>query len=222
MPEETTATSHKARLPGFDPEATPLIGIGLGLTGLALGLRPRLAAWPLALTAVAALIYRDPERVTPDLPGVVYSPADGTVVGIDEFYEHRFLHTDAVRLSIAVAPFEVPVQRSPVSGEVIYLEHTPGSYRPIWDVRSSEQNERQYIGLKAEWGPVLLTLVAGPLARRIQTRISLGEHVEAGARLSTVRLGTRVDLVLPADIVQGLPVVGERLQAGTSRIGQVR
>ena len=52
-----------------------MVGVGLGLTGLLLGLRPRLAAWPLALTAVAALLYRDPDRVTPDTPGAIFAPA---------------------------------------------------------------------------------------------------------------------------------------------------
>ncbi len=42
-----------------------MIGLGLGPTGLMLGLRPRLAPVSLALTAAAALLYRDPDRTTP-------------------------------------------------------------------------------------------------------------------------------------------------------------
>jgi phosphatidylserine decarboxylase len=221
MPEQTATTTRKTRLPGIDPEATPLIGLGLGVTGILLGLRPRLAAWPLAMTAVAALLYRDPERLTPEAAETVFAPADGVVIGVEELYEHRFLHTDAVRLAIAVSPLDVPVHRSPVAGQVAYLEHIPGEYRQIWDLRAAEHNERQYIGIKAEWGPLLLALIAGPLARRITCRVSLGDHVDAGARLSTVRFGARVDLLLPRDVVEGLPVVGERLHAGVSRIGQL-
>jgi phosphatidylserine decarboxylase len=221
MSEQTASTTRKRRLPGLDPEATPVIGVGLGLAGLALGLKPRLAAWPLALTAVAAMLYRDPKRVTPNEPETVFAPADGAIIAVDELYEHRFLHTDAVRLAIAVTPFDVPVQRSPANGVVAYLEHIPGEYRQIWDVRAGDQNERQYIGIKTEWGPLLMTLIAGPLARRIVCNVNVGDRLEAGSRMSTVRFGARVDLLLPYAEVAQLPPVGTYIRAGLTRIGRL-
>jgi phosphatidylserine decarboxylase len=222
MPQQTASTNRsKTWLPGFDAEATPMIGVGLGLTGLLLGLRPRLAPWPLALTAAAALLYRDPKRQTPDQPEILFAPADGTVIGSEELYEHRFLHTDAVRLSITASPLDVPVHRSPAPGIVAYLEHIAGGYRPVWDPRAAEQNERQYIGIKTEWGPLLLTLIGGPLARRIACRVAAGDRVEAGTRLGTARFGARVDLLVPRDMVDALPAVGSHLRAGVTPIGRV-
>lgn len=220
MSEHTTSPRHKTRLPGLDAEATPVIGLGLGLTGLALGLRPRLAAWPLALTALTALLYRDPKRVTPNDPRAVFAPADGMVVGVDELYEHRFLHTDAIRIAIAATPFDVPVQRSPVSGVVAYVEQVAGEYRPTGDMAAGDINERVYIGIKAAWGPVLVVLIASPLARKIATRAQGGDVVQAGERLSTIRFGARVDLLLPYDEIDDLPAIGEHLRAGVSRIFQ--
>src|SRR5689334_16595434 len=133
MPEQTIPGARRPKLPGLDSKVTPMLGVGLGLTGLLLGVRPRLAAWPLALTAVAALLYRDPDRVTPDTPDAIFAPADGVVIGVDDLYEHRFLHTDAVRVAIAASPFDVPFHRSPAAGRVGYLEHVSGEYGPIWD-----------------------------------------------------------------------------------------
>jgi phosphatidylserine decarboxylase len=186
-----------------------------------LRLRPRLVPVSLALTAAAALLYRDPERATPVDSLALFAPADGTVVAIEELYEHRFLHTDAVRLSIMVAPFDVPVHRSPAAGVVAYIEHVPGAARPGWDLRSAEQNERRYLGIHTSWGPLLLVITAGPLARRINSSLRLGEYIQAGARLSKVRFGSRVDLLLPRDAAQDLPEIGERVQGGASRIGHV-
>lgn len=220
MPEHTSPTP-KTRLPGLDAEATPVVGIGLGLTGIILGLRPRMAAWPLALTAFAALFYRNPKRVTPDERQTVFAPADGNIVDIDEFYEHRFLHTDAVRLSIDTTPIDVSVQRSPASGVVEYLEYLPGEYRPIWERRTHEHNARQYIGISTEWGPLLIVLTAGPLARRLMCHVAKGNQIEAGSQLSTIRFGARVELILPRDLVQELPERGQYLQAGLTRIGQI-
>jgi phosphatidylserine decarboxylase len=170
---------------------------------------------------MAALFYRDPERTTPVRPDTVFAPADGTVIGTEELYEHRFLHTDAVRVAIAASPLDVPVHRSPTSGTIAYLEHAPGEYRPIWDMRAADYNERQYIGIRTEWGPLLLQIIGGPLARRVAARVEMGEWVEAGARLGTVRFGARVDLLLPYQIVDQLPPVGSHVLAGISRIGRV-
>jgi phosphatidylserine decarboxylase len=221
MSEQTISTPRKVRFPGLDAEATPLIGLGLGLTGLILGLRPRLAPVSLALTAAAALLYRDPERTTPDEAESLFAPADGVIASVEELYEHRFLHTDAVRIAIAVSPFDVSVQRSPATGIVAYLEHVSGEYRSAWDIRAAEHSERQYIGIKTSWGPLLIAIAAGPLARRLDCRINLGDRVLAGARLSKVRFGSSVDLLLPRDAAEGLPEAGERLRAGSTRIGHV-
>lgn len=198
-----------------------MLSVGLGLTGLLLGLRPRLAAWPLAATAVAALFYRDPDRRTPARADVVFAPADGTVLGIEELYEHRFLHTDAVRVAIAASPFDVPVHRSPVAGRVVYLDHVPGEYRPIGDMRAADYNERQYIGIQTAWGPLMIQIIGGPLARRVHSHVHMGARVEAGARLGTARFGARVDLMLPYDVVKQLPQIGSHVQAGISPIGQI-
>jgi phosphatidylserine decarboxylase len=167
------------------------------------------------------MLYRDPDRATPEEAETIFAPADGTVIGVEELYEHRFLHTDAVRVAIAATPFDVPIHRSPAAGTVAYLEHIPGEYRPIWDLHAAEQNERQYIGIKTAVGPMLLALIAGPLARRVVCRVGLGERVEAGARLCTIRFGARVDLLLPRDVVEDLPGVGGRLQAGVTRVGRI-
>lgn len=221
MTEQTSSSTRKTRLPGLDAEATPVIGLGLGLTGLVLGLRPRLAGWPLALTAVAALLYRDPKRTTPDEPHTIFAPADGTVIGVDELYEHRFLHTDAVRIAIAASPFDVPVQRSPAAGVVAYTDHVEGEYHAIGDMATGDMNERQYIGIKTAWGPLLVVLIAGPVARRLDCRVEVGDQVAAGQRLSTIRFGARVDLLLPYDELDEFPAVGEHLRAGVTRIGHL-
>lgn len=215
---DNLSTNH---IPGIDAEATPFLSVGLGLTGLALGLRPRLAPLPLALTALTALLYRDPKRHTPADPAALFSSADGTVLGLDELYEHRFLHTDALRISTILSPFDVPVNRSPAAGVITYLEHVQGGYRPVQDRLAAELNSRTYIGMETAWGPLLLVQIAGPLARRIVSRVQVGDHVAAGERLGTVRFGARMDLIVQRDSIAPLVHVGQRLIAGVTRVAQV-
>jgi len=221
MTEQTISKDRSASIPGLDPEATPLLGLGIGLTGLALGLRPRLAPLPLALIAIAAALYRDPARLTPNEPGSLFAPADGSVVRVDEVYEHRFVHSDCLRVAVAITPLDVPFCRCPALGSVSYLEHVSGEYRPASDSEAGERNQRVYVGVETEWGPLLLTLIAGPIARRISCRVKLGDRLDAGARIGAVRFGARVDLYIQRDVVRLLATSGQRLTAGITRIGQV-
>lgn len=221
MPEQTLPKERAAHIPGLDPEATPLLGLGLGLTGLALGLRPRFAAVPLALTAIAAALYRDPNRATPGEPSTIFAPADGAVLRVDEVYEHRFVHSDCLRLSVEIGPLAVPVVRSPSAGSVSLVEHVSGEYRPTSDPEAGECNERIYIGLQTDWGPLLVALVAGPLGRRLVCRVKPGDRLEPGARLGTARFGARADLYVQRDVARLTTGPGMRLVAGVSRIGAV-
>ncbi|KPV52194.1 phosphatidylserine decarboxylase [Kouleothrix aurantiaca] len=221
MSQHTVPPTRKAKLPGIDSEATPVLGVGLGLTGLLLGLRPRLAALPLALTALTALLYRDPERHTPPEQHTLFAPSDGQVLSVEVQYEHRFLHTDAVRIAIAASPFDVPVVRSPLPGVIAYLERVPGAYLPVADPRAVEQNERQFIGINSVCGPVLIQITSAPLARRLRTDVVQGQKVRAGERIGVARFGARVDLLLPYDIAEQLPAIGSQVGAGMTRIGHV-
>ncbi len=221
MPEETITKEHTSHIPGLDAEAMPFLGLGLGLTGLALGFRPRLAPLPLALTALTALLYRDPQRTTPQEHNTIFAAADGVILGIDEIYEHRFLHTDCLRISTTLSPLDVPVNRSPVTGTVRYLVFVPGEYRPVADPEAAERNARTYIGIETSWGPVMVTQIAGPLARRIACRVQLGDQIGAGERIGTVRFGARTDLIVQRDSIALLVNAGQRMAAGLTRIAHV-
>ncbi len=221
MSEQTLPKERTSHIPGLDPDATPLLSLGLGLTGLTLGLRPRFAALPLALTALAAALYRDPERATPNEPGTIFAPADGVVLRVDEVYDHRFVHSDCLRLAIAIGPLTVPVIRAPAGGLIRMVEHVAGEYRPVSDPEAGDCNERIYIGLDTDWGPLLIALVVGPIGRRLVCRVTSGDRLEAGARLGTARFGARADLYVQRDIARLGTGPGMHLVAGISRIGTV-
>jgi phosphatidylserine decarboxylase len=209
------------QIAGFDPDVAPLLGFGLGLTGIVLGLRPRFAPIPLALTAMAALFYRDPNRTTPDNPKVLFSVADGTVFGIDEVYEHRFLHTDALRITTMISPLDIPVNRSPVAGEVQYVDQIQGDHHPVWMDEAPLSNTRTYIGIKTAWGTVLVSLVARMLSRQVASRVQVGDTLGLGERIGTVRFGSRADIIVQRDSIEPLVAVGQRLTAGCTPIARV-
>jgi phosphatidylserine decarboxylase len=222
MGNERRVSDSIPRIPGFEPAATPIVSLGIGLAGVLLRLRPRLAPLPLALTAVAALFCRDPERATPDDADALFAPADGVALGTNELYEHRFLHTDAVQLAINVSPFDVAVQRSPASGTIDHLERYAVDLLNFRDPRDAARRaERLFIGISTAWGPLLLVITARLPGQRVTPLVRLGERVCAGQRLTRVRFGSRVDLLAPRDLIEWQPAPGARLRAGVSLIGQV-
>lgn len=221
MPEQIAIRTKRHAIHGLDAEATPLIGIGLGLTGLALGLRPRLAPIPLALTALAALLYRDPDRTTPHHPGMLFAVADGIILSIDEVYEHRFLHTDAIRIATLVSPLNVPVNRSPTAGVVRYLEQQEGETFSVQNSESVERNTRTYIGIETIWGPIMIVQIAGPFSRRVTSYVQEGDILEPGERVGTVRFGSRADIIVQRDSINVLVGSGQKLLAGQTPIAQV-
>ncbi len=221
MTETTQTRTARHALPGFDPQVAPVRGIGMSITGVMLGMRPRLSPIPLALTAVAAFFYRDPRRTTPDIPDTLFAVADGTVLGIDEIYEHRFLHTDALRIATLTMPLNVPVNRSPTAGIVRYLEQVSGTYLPIWKPEAAESNPRTYIGIETSWGPLLIVHIPGPLTPRVQHRVQLDDSLAHGERISTARFGARTDLIVQRDSLRLLVDAGAKLRAGLTPLARI-
>ncbi len=221
MIDNRPAPESLPRIPGLEPVATPIVGLGVGLTGILLRVRPRLAPLPLAVTALAALVCRDPERTTPDNADALFAPADGVTHGTTEVYEHRFLHTDAIQLTINVSPLDVAVQRSPAAGSIDYLEHQSADPVLFRELRETYRPERLFIGISTVWGPLLLVATTRFRGQHVTPLVRLGDWVRTGQRLSRVRFGSRVDLLAPRDLIEWYPAPGAHLRAGVSPIGQV-
>ena len=141
--------------------------------------------------------FRDPDRITPEGDGLVVSPADGKVVLIKEVDEGEFLKTKATQVSIFMSPFNVHVNRFPISGMVGYFKHVPGEYLVAMEEKSSTRNERTHIGIENGKVRVFFKQVAGFVARRIVAPIVVGDKARAGERFGMIRFGSRVDVLVP-------------------------
>lgn len=197
----------------------PLIG-GVALACAAGGVYDvHLALGILPLLALVIWFFRDPERTTTAGPGSFVSPADGKVVEVGSAF-HPFVG-NATRVGIFMSPLDVHVNRAPFAGIVAHLEYVPGARWMAFDPKASERNERFFVGLDTAVGPVIITQVAGFLARRIVCRLSRGDRLERGERYGMIKLGSRVDLYLPP-AVECVVAVGQRVRAGETTIGVVR
>ena len=175
--------------------------------------------WIAALvTAAIAYFFRDPDRVTPDRPGLIVSAADGKVASVIEGVtaprELALGTTPLTRVSVFLSVLDVHIVRAPVGGTIIHSAYVPGTFLNAELDKASEENERQAFVLETRSGAKIgVVLIAGLVARRIVTFVSDEASVEAGERIGLIRFGSRVDLYLPAG-VQLLAEVGQTAIGG--------
>ena len=88
--------------------------------------------------------FRWPARQLEPDHGLVYAPADGKVVVIEDTFEKEYFNDTRLQVSIFMSPFNVHSNRYPVSGRIKYVRYHPGNYMVAWHPKSSELNERSY------------------------------------------------------------------------------
>ncbi|MGK7346730.1 MAG: phosphatidylserine decarboxylase family protein [Candidatus Nitrospinota bacterium M3_3B_026] len=167
----------------------------------------------LALAVFCLYFFRDPERTPPEGEDLVVAPADGKVVFIDTAFQSPEHPEGAVSVSIFLSIFNVHVQRCPLAGEVTGKRYNRGRFMAAWSHKASLDNEQVATILKTGPGVVLVKQIAGLVARRIVSWVSVGDRLDRGQRLGLIRFGSRVDLVLPAG-VEIVCSLGDRVKGG--------
>jgi phosphatidylserine decarboxylase len=156
----------------------------------------------LDLWIIILQFFRNPKRSIPSYDDhLIYAPADGKVVVMEEVFENEFMNKKCIQISIFMSPFNVHVNRNPVSGLIKYYKYHPGKFLMAWNPKSSTDNERTTIvyGLKSG-KDILIRQIAGFLARRIICYAQSGQTVRQGEDIGFIRFGSRVDLLLPLDV----------------------
>jgi phosphatidylserine decarboxylase len=195
----------------------------LGLLVAALVLwrwRPLAGAVVLGVAGCVAAFFRDPVRTLDPDPGLLYAPADGTVIGVDVVDDPWYVGRRSHRVSIFLSLFNVHVNRSPVEGEIEAVRELGEGFAPAMHFDRSHSNRRREIGLMTEHGPVLVVQVAGLLARRIVGWVGLGQPVAAGQKLGMITFGSRTDLIVPNDAAVPFVSVGEQVVGGRTAIAR--
>jgi phosphatidylserine decarboxylase len=144
--------------------------------------------------------FRIPRRIFTDNPSELISPADGTIVTIEQVFEKNYIQDECMQVSIFMSGTDVHVNRYPCDGTVEYVKFRRGNYFVASYPKSSDLNERTEVGLRLDNGKrILIRQVAGVMARRIVCYAKEGEHVHQNQELGFIRFGSRVDLFMPLD-----------------------
>jgi phosphatidylserine decarboxylase len=210
-------------VPPVHPAGLPFISAGLGLA--LVGRRSRwLRRTGLLAAGACAGFFRHPPRVPPTRPGVVVAPADGQVCLIESAApppELEMGDTELTRVSIFLSVFDAHVQRAPVSGEVIAVQHRPGLFGSADLPVASESNERNSVRIRTEDGiDIVAVQIAGLVARRIVCNTRVGDKLSMGDTYGLIRFGSRLDTYLPPG-AELLVSLGQRAVAGETVLAQL-
>jgi phosphatidylserine decarboxylase len=143
---------------------------------------------------------------------------------------------DVIRIAIFMSPLDVHVNRSPMAAIIERMEHRTGKglkrgpFKAAYK-KESEFNERvRTVFVNDEGNRIEVTQISGALARTIVPWQGIGDQLRRGQRFGMIRLGSRVDLRVPA--VGFTPAVvsaemkdeahpkGQFVQAGTTVLFQ--
>lgn len=141
--------------------------------------------------------FRVPNRKLTINPDQIISPADGTIVTIEEVYDEEYFKDKRLQVSIFMSPANVHLNRNPITGKVMYSKYHKGKYLVAWHPKSSTENERHSVVLKNDKIELLAKQIAGALAKRIVNYLHEGDNVSQTEELGFIKFGSRVDLLLP-------------------------
>ncbi|GAB7143846.1 phosphatidylserine decarboxylase [Mycobacterium riyadhense] len=206
----------RSTIPPIHPAGRPFISAGLAVA--AAGYRHRWVRRSGLLAAGAcAGFFRHPTRVPPTRPGAIVAPADGVICVIDSAAPPAELSMGEAplpRVSIFLSVFDVHVQRAPVSGEVIAVQHRPGRFGSADLAAASTDNERTSLRIRTPSGAeVVAVQIAGLVARRIVCDAHVGDKLSIGDTYGMIRFGSRLDTYLPPG-VEPIVKVGQRAVGG--------
>ena len=165
--------------------------------------------------------FRLPTRHLEADPGLIFAPADGKVVVIEETMENEYFKDMRLQVSIFMSPFNMHSNRYPVSGKVKYVCYHSGRNMVAWHPKSSELNERSTIVIKTiEGTDVMIRQIAGAVARRIVTYAKENQDVHQGDELGFIKFGSRVDIFLPVGTEVEIPIL-QQVKANKSIIAKI-
>jgi len=203
-------------------EGYPFVGISLLITAVtAYFLGPYYGVIPGFLTCYFAYFFRNPGRETAFDENLLYSPADGKVMAIDELFDDEYLNVEAVKVTIFLSVFNVHVNRSPMLGEIKYQRYTCGGFVPAYKKAASFENERHAIGLEDRGNRILVIQIAGILARRIISWVTLGHELKQGECYGMIKFGSSTEIVVP-NTVEILVKKGDKVEGGVTVIGKYK
>lgn len=195
----------------------------------------------LVLFAIAFNRYflRDPERTAPS-GNYLIAPADGKVIDVVEIIPGKTLDIDkglfgriqtitadlgtepCTLVSIFMSPLDVHIQRMPIDGKIVGIQHKSGKFRVTTSLRAID-NERIETLIESPIGTIKVIQLAGFLVRRIETFLNTQMQALRGQRMGVIKFGSQVSILFPRrDDIRIKVQKGQRVTAGETILAEYK
>ncbi len=164
-----------------------------------------LVTWCLGIASILFFLFivrffRKPNRKIRVEDGVIYAPADGKVLVIEETEEEEYFKDKRIQVSIFMSVWNVHINWFPITGLIKFYKYHPGQFLMARVPKSSTLNERTTVVLEdKDKKEILVRQIAGIVARRIICYAKEGNQVNQNSEMGFIRFGSRVDVFLPLD-----------------------
>jgi len=102
-------------------------------------------------------------------------------------------------VSIFLSLFDVHINRTPYGGTVSDVSYRPGKWHAAYKFESAFENERSDITVVDGERTVIFRQIVGLVARRVVTRVSVGDVLRTGDRIGLMKFGSRMDVFVPPE-----------------------
>lgn len=177
--------------------------------------------FPIVLAFYFAYFFRNPHRTIPADENLIVSPADGTVFDVVELDDDEYLHEPCTKVIIFLSVFNVHVNRSPIAGEIKSQSYVCGRFRPAYKDDVGFVNERHMLAIENERIRVTVTQIAGILARRIVSWVTLDDKMDKGQVYGLIKFGSCTEIVMPRNVAVQVKK-GDKVRGGESIIGRIQ
>lgn len=187
------------------------------------GLHPYAGIVPLVLALYFCYFFRNPKRKIERDDAVILSPADGTVQEVAELErdEDAFVQGPCRKVTIFMSVFNVHVNRSPIRGTIKLQKYFCGRFRPAYKDEVGFENEHHLLGLENDRLRITVKQIAGILARRIVSWVTLDDRLQQGDLYGMIRFGSCLEVVMPAEVEVEVKA-GQKVTGGRTVIGRIK
>jgi phosphatidylserine decarboxylase len=138
--------------------------------------------------------FRDPKVEIISGHNLIVSPCNGTVIEI------KYTSTEKI-IRVFLSIFDVHLQRSPVSGKVVKIDHKYGKFLNAINKNAHILNEQNIVVIEDNnCNKYIIKQIAGFFARRCVLWIKNGDILNSGDKIGMIKFGSQVDLHMPYDV----------------------
>ena len=204
-------------LPKLHREGQKFLTISLILTFILLLFSKFLGFLGIIISIWVFYFFRDPDRFPILDNNFLVAPADGMICQIENEVsgpkELSMENDNFTKVSVFMNVFNCHVNRFPIDCKVSEVFYKPGDFVNASMDDASTNNERNLIKITStENDEIIVTQVAGLVARRIVSYCNNTENYKQGQSFGIIRFGSRVDLFFKNNfkvlVKKGQTVVG--------------